>query len=232
MMRGWLGTSSADDPELYKQRLEAKLAPHRIRSTLAFAGLYQLTHELIKRSVLEQTKGFFGKSLLDDTWFYGEADYRKSVLDMVPGKPFRGSLLWLVDMNAISRAQADRLDAIYDHRHELTHELAKYIVDVDFEPDTDLFLDALTILRDVTRFWTQVEKDVGTFDEYGDIDLDEVTPLSIALLGMCINAYGEGLGDGSAPNGEAGEAPSRSRSVVRQPARCGAGGGGSMPEVF
>jgi len=37
------------DPEAYRQRLEAKLPPLRIRATLAFAGLYQVTHELIRR---------------------------------------------------------------------------------------------------------------------------------------------------------------------------------------
>jgi len=36
------------DPEAYRQRLEAKLRPLRIRATLAFAGLYHVTHELIK----------------------------------------------------------------------------------------------------------------------------------------------------------------------------------------
>lgn len=40
----------------------AKLEPSRIRSTLAFAGLFQLTHEMIKRSVLDDVKGFYGFS--------------------------------------------------------------------------------------------------------------------------------------------------------------------------
>lgn len=40
-------------------QLEAKLRPERIRATLSFAGLYQITHELIKQSVLEQVRGFY-----------------------------------------------------------------------------------------------------------------------------------------------------------------------------
>lgn len=185
----------ADDQEGYRQRLEAKLAPRRIRATLAFAGLYQLTHELIKTAVLEQVKGFFGKSPLDGSWIGGgEDDYKRSVLSRARA-PFAASLLWLVEMSALSQAQAERLDAIYEHRNELTHELAKYIVDVDFEPDLELFLDALTILRDVSRFWTEVEKDIGTFEDHGDIDLDEVSPLSLYMLDMCIKAYVEGLVD-------------------------------------
>jgi len=31
------------------QQLEAKLQPQRIRATLSFAGLYQISHEMIKQ---------------------------------------------------------------------------------------------------------------------------------------------------------------------------------------
>ena len=187
--------SYADDPEGYRKRLEAKLAPHRIRSTLAFAGLYQLTHELIKRDVVEEVRQFFGKSPLDKkTWFYGEDEYRKSVLSR-HANPFKASLLWLIEMGAITEKQADRLDAIYAHRHQLTHELGKYLVDVDFEPDTDLFTDALSILGDLSRFWTRIEMGIGTFDEYGDVGVQDITPGYIAVLALCMNAYFEGLKD-------------------------------------
>lgn len=45
-----------------RPHLDTKLEPSRIRSTLAFAGLFQLTHEMIKRSVLDDVKGFYGFS--------------------------------------------------------------------------------------------------------------------------------------------------------------------------
>jgi len=46
-----------------------------------------------------------------------------------PKNRFRASLLWLVEGEAITLSQADRLDEIHAHRHELSHELVKYIVD-------------------------------------------------------------------------------------------------------
>ena len=108
-------------------------------------------------------------------------------------RPFRGSLLWLVDAGAISATQADRLDAILAHRHELTHELGKFIVDVEFEPDMGLFVDALTILKAVADYWTRIEIDVGTFDEHGTVAVDDVLPGRLLLLQMCIDAYIGGL---------------------------------------
>jgi hypothetical protein len=179
--------------------IEAKLAPARIRSTLAFAGLYQMTHEMLKRSVIQQTKAFFGYvDIRGGEWIGGdraEEHYRQSVLARAPKKPFEASLKWLAEMGAIDGAQAITLDRIYDHRHELTHELAKYIVDVAFEPNTDLFLDALSIFKDLDRFWIQMEMEIGTFDEHKGLDLEDVTSGSAMLLDLCIQAYTEGLSE-------------------------------------
>jgi hypothetical protein len=105
----------------------------------------------------------------------------------------RGSLLWLVCGGAITARQADRLDAIYAHRHELTHDLGKYIVDPAFEPDMQLLTDAVEILRDILRFWTRIEIDLGTFEQIGDVDPDEVTPGRLLLLQLCVGAYADGL---------------------------------------
>lgn len=188
-----------DDPAEYARRLEAKLSPDRIRATLAFSGLYQLTHEQIKRTVLDDVKGFFGYSPLGDgVWLLGEAGkeaYMASVLSRAPKRPFEASLLWLEEMKAITTEQRDRLDEIYAHRHDLTHELSKYLVDVDAEPDVELFQQALEILLSIHRFWIQVEKDIGTFEEHGDVATEDVTPLSLAVLQACIDAYVAGLPD-------------------------------------
>jgi hypothetical protein len=37
---------------------------------------------------------------------------------------------------------------------------------------------------------------IGSLEDFEDVDLDEVTPLSPAVLQICIDAYGEGLPDG------------------------------------
>jgi hypothetical protein len=181
------------DPEAYRQRLEAKLRPERIRATLGFAGLYQMTHELIKAAVLDEVREFYWRGIEDGVVIYDEQAYAEDVLVKAPKNKFRASLLWLVESDAITLAQANRLDDIYAHRHDLSHELIKYVVDPDFEPDVELLTDALTILKSIRRFWTSIEKDIGSFEEFGDVDLDEVTPLSLVVLQMCIDAHVAGL---------------------------------------
>lgn len=181
------------DPEVYRQRLEAKLRPERIRATLGFAGLYQMTYELIKTAVLNDVREFHWRGIEEGVIVYDEQAYAENVLIRAPKNKFRASLLWLVEHDAITLAQADRLDDIYAHRHDLSHELIKYVVDPDFEPDIELLTDALTILKSIRRFWTSIEKDIGSFEEFGDVDLDEVTPLPLAVLQMCIDAHVAGL---------------------------------------
>ena len=175
--------------------LEAKLKPERIRATLAFAGLYQMTHEMIKHAVVDQVREFYWCGFDRETGpRYNEIEYEREVLSKAGKKRvFRSSMLWLVEGEAITLAQADRLDDIYEHRHDLAHELGKYIVDVDFEPKVDLFVEAIEILRDITRFWTQIEIDIGSFDEHGEVSVDDVTPGTLMILQMCIDAYAGGL---------------------------------------
>ena len=172
----------------------AKLQPERIRATLAFAGLYQITHGLIQQAVLHDVRQVFWIGFDENGMNYDEARYQADVLNRDPKSRFRASLLWLVNMEAITLAQADRLQEIRGHRDDVTHELIKYVVDVKFEPDVDLLADALDILRDIRRFWTQWEIDIGTFeDEFGDVDVDEVQPLSLIVLAKCIDASVAGL---------------------------------------
>ena len=181
------------DPEAYRQQLEAKLRPERIWATLGFAGLYQMTHELIKAAVLDEVRQFYWRGIEDGVMVYDDLAYAENVLSRAPKSKFRASLLWLVEGDAITLAQADRLDDIYAHRHDLSHELINYIVDPDFEPDIELLTDALTTLKVIRRFWTSIEKDIGSFEDFGDVDLDEVTPLSLSVLQICIDAYVGGL---------------------------------------
>lgn len=176
-----------------RTQLVAKLQPERIRATLAFAGLYQIAHAMIQQAVLEEVRLFYRRGFDETGWQYDEEGYAAQVVSRAPKSKFRASLLWLVHSDAITLAQADRLDEIYDHRHDLTHELIKYVVDVKFEPDVELLADALKILADIRRFWTQIEVDIGTYEEFGDIDVDEVQPLSLMVLQMSIDAYIDGL---------------------------------------
>lgn len=183
-----------DDESEMLRRITAKLDPSRIRSTLMFSSLLQLVHELIKQSVLINVKGFFGYSDVfgKGEWLYGDsakADYEASVLGLVPGSAFNASTMWLEKAGGITGAQRTRLDEIYAYRHALTHQLARFIVDVDQDPDVSILIDALAIARDLDRFWIGIEKDSGTFDEHGNVQIDDVHSGQAMIIQICVDAY-------------------------------------------
>jgi hypothetical protein len=192
--------SYRDDPAGFEQRLNAKLQPESIRATLAFAGLYQMTYEMLRCAVLDKVREFYSFSLTADGSMSDKEQerYRLGVLSLAPKNKFRASLVWLVNRTAIRQSQADRLDAVYAHRHSLAHELVKYIVDPVANPDIELLSDAISTLRDLHRFWVDVELSNGGFllpdgSEVGEFDADEVVPLSLIVLQQCLDAYLDGL---------------------------------------
>ena len=182
-----------EDPETYRKRLEVKLDPENIRATLGFAGLYQITHELIKAAVLDEVRQFFWRGFDGGTHLYDEPAYAEHVLAKEPRNRFRASLLWLVECEALSSLQADRLDEIYAHRHALSHELIKYVIDPGLCPRRRPAHRRASDLEIHPALWTSVENDIGSFEDFGDVDLDEVIPLSLSVLQICIDAYVNGL---------------------------------------
>lgn len=189
--------------EEYEQLLKAKLQPQAIRATLELAGLYQMTHEMLKHAIPEKVRDFYCTGFNEEGFTYDETTYKQKVIDEARtegsitknNQVFTASAAWLVRNDAITKEQADRLDGIYNHRHELTHELFSFIVDPDRNVDAEKFVDAVNTLKDIHRFWASVEMDIGTFEDMGEVSLDDITPLSLALLQQCIDAYLDGASD-------------------------------------
>lgn len=179
-----------DDADGWAARLTAKLAPEAVRSTLAFAGLYQLVHEMIKSSVLDDLKSFYGHNpLAAGSWFWGDERYRTEVLALAPKREFRASLLWLEQAGALTAEQRERLNVVYEYRHRIAHELAQFIVDADLSVDIKLLTDAVAILRHVSRFWTQMEIDMGSFGAHGEVTVDDAHPGRMLVLDLCLASF-------------------------------------------
>jgi hypothetical protein len=51
----------------------------------------------------------------------------------------------------------------------------------------------VTILKAVRRFRKSIEHDIGTFEEFDEVDIDEIVPLSLLVLQRCLDAYAAGL---------------------------------------
>ena len=147
----------------YEERLRAKLAPERIRETLSYAGLVLIVYEQIKQAVVEDVRSFYVRGLAID-----QPRYDREVLSLDKNR-FRASAKWLLRSDAITEGQIEILERLHTQRTDLAHELIKYIVDVDHQPDRDLFIDALGVYLKIRKFWTRMEIEFGTFEAHKDM---------------------------------------------------------------
>lgn len=177
----------------WRSALNEKLQPENIRSTLMFSSLLQMVHEMIKRLVLHQVKSFYGFSEFDGIGWGDDKSsnerYEREVLSLDERSPFRASLLWLESCEGINSDESHRINEIYQHRHTLAHEIAVFIIDVDSNPDVQILLDAVTIMRKISRFWNEIEISLGTFDSFGNVDADSVHDGQSLVLDLCLSAY-------------------------------------------
>lgn len=72
----------------------------------------------------------------------------------------------------------------------------RYVIDPDVDPDIDLLIEALEILKAVHRFW--IEANIGVFicadgTVMDDVDPEDVKPSQWLMLQTCLRAYIDGL---------------------------------------
>lgn len=179
-------------PDDYEDRLRLKLLPERIRANLSFAGLVLIVYEMAKQAVVEDVRGFYCRGFDESGMLYDEEAYARDVKSL-DKSVYRASYKWLVKSGAITDEQTEVLERLHVHRKDVAHELTKYLIDPEHDPDAELFLEALKVLSAIRKYWTQIEIDIGMFEAHGDVTVDDVQPLSLACLGLFIEAVGQGL---------------------------------------
>jgi hypothetical protein len=60
-------------------------------------GLYQMTHERIKRAVPDEVRQFYWRGIANGVVVHDKLAHSENVLAKAPGNKFRASLLWLVE---------------------------------------------------------------------------------------------------------------------------------------
>jgi hypothetical protein len=172
--------------------VRAKLASEQIRATLSFAGLLLVVYEMVKQAVVGDVRQFYCRGFDETGMLYDEARYARDVRSLDKSQ-FRASAKWLVKSGAITDEQVEVLERLHRHRQDIAHELPKYLIDPEHNPDVTLFIEAMHALTALRKFWLQTEIDIGTFEEHGDVTVDDVQNLGMELLRTFISAFADGL---------------------------------------
>lgn len=174
--------------DAYAKRLQDKIRPENVVAALVRAGALLTGHELVKTAIVDEVKGFFLQGFDEDGMIYSK-DYENGVLTL-GRNPFDASVKWLIQMGGLTPDQADALEAIRSHRHEIAHEFARFIVD----PDADVSIDRLTelqgVMRSLDRFWGGISVDTNPDFDGVDVDRDIIVSGSGALLEYLLQIAG------------------------------------------
>ena len=166
--------------ELYAKRLEKKIQAPQVVTALLRAGAFLTGYELVKASIVDGVKDFFLVGFDEDGMTYS-SDYKNKVLPL--GKnAWDASVRWLVSVEALTEEQASSLDDIYAHRHEIAHELAKFLVDPDAEVSLEKLQQLYGIMRSLDRFWGGINVDTNPDFDGVEVDYDNIKSGSGLLL--------------------------------------------------
>ena len=146
---------------------DAKHLKEQITRALIRAGTFLTGYELVKTSIIEGVKDYYLTGFTEEGLTYS-LNYETEVLSLGKGV-FRASVAWLVNHDALSDEQADQLEAISTHRHELAHELYRFLIDPDVSIDTSQLSALIDILRSLDIFWGTIEIETS-----GEFDPDQV----------------------------------------------------------
>lgn len=174
--------------DTYARRLQEKIQPENVATALIRAGTLLTGYELVKTAILDEVKGFFVQGFDADGLIYSR-DYEQRVLTL--GKnAFEASVNWLIQMEAITQDQADSLGVIRSHRHELAHELARFMVDPGADVSVDRLAELQAIMRALDRFWGGINVDIDPDYDGVEVDRDSIVSGAGALFSYLLQIAG------------------------------------------
>jgi hypothetical protein len=173
----------------YEARLTAKLSPESMTRTLIRAGAFLSAYELVRLQVVDAVRDFYWTGREDNGRKVLRPEYQAEVRDR-DKNPYRASVAWLVEGEAITRAEADVLEKVHAHRHEVAHELPKLLINPDFEIDVGLLIAAAVVLRKLGVFWGRFTVDADPQWDGAEVSDDDIRSVPDLLMGSLIEIAG------------------------------------------
>jgi hypothetical protein len=157
--------------------LEFKLLPENMTATLLRSPMLLTGWEFIRSDIIEGVRGFFVAGWDKSDAEVLDPDYQQHVASkVVKGSVtiFDASVAWLVEMEALTSDDVKLLRRVREHRNEVAHELAKYLVDPSADVSIELLFEVRDVIRRLGQFWGRIA--VATNKEF---DGQEIAPEDI-----------------------------------------------------
>lgn len=163
------------------------LNPDELRTNLIVSSLFLAAFETLESCVVDQVREFYANGF-GPNGLTLSPEYESRVLSRHKS-PFRSSMLWLLDSDAVSEKDLELVDRIREHRNRLAHQLPTYIATADVDVDTELLAELCGLVAKIDRWWfREVEMTINPDWDGKEINAEEVMSGRMLFLHLMLQA--------------------------------------------
>lgn len=134
-----------------------KFKPETIKKNLTLASLYLTAYELLKSSVINRIKYFYGFELDGQFNLVTRKNkflnkYKKEV-ETLAKYPLKASCLWLEENGVINKKEVKEIDNIRKHRNKIAHELPVLLIEKKLNINLSYFYKMRELLNKIEIWW-------------------------------------------------------------------------------
>lgn len=156
---------------------EKFLNPKKLKSNLISASLFLAAYESLRASIVDQVRGFYWTGFDEHGDNFSDS-YTTRVLSRHKS-PLRASLLWFLEMQAVTQDDLDLVDRLREHRNKIAHDLPAFVASADCDVDLDLLKQLIELVAKVDRWWIR-EIELSCDPDFDDRDLSQMDDAEIA----------------------------------------------------
>lgn len=169
------------------------LDPQILKPNLEFISLYIALYEKLEDTIISRIKDFYTVIELDETEYHNEVltlyDPKRCPNINKQCKTLISSLIWLLNINAITANDIEQISNLKKERNKLTHEMFDLLSQGLPENLHSKLVNMVGIFNKIEKWWiVEVEIPTGCeIDNIEDADMDNVMSGNMLILQVILN---------------------------------------------
>lgn len=169
------------------------LDPQILKPNLEFISLYIALYEKLEDTIISRIKDFYTVIELDETEYHNEFlalyDPKRCPNINKQCKTLISSLIWLLNINAITANDIEQISNLKKERNKLTHEMFDLLSQGLPENLHSKLVNMVGIFNKIEKWWiVEIEIPTGCeIDNIEDADMDNVMSGNMLILQVILN---------------------------------------------
>lgn len=174
------------------------LDPEILKPNLEFISLYIALYEKLEDTIISRVKDFYTIIELDDIEYQNKVlalyEHKKCPKINKQCKTLISSLIWLLNLNAITNDDIDIISNLKKERNKLTHEMFDLLTQGLPKDVHSRLVEIINVFNKIEKWWI-VEVEIPTsceIENINDADLDNVMSGHMIILQIILNIVTNG----------------------------------------